>query len=208
VKELVMVVTNAGSMPRIAIDIAALSGTPIVGVVQFGTTEVPFVSDLPALGGEGLLESREFLDRYGIINGVQGGLRGDVGQQILAACGDLPSLVHPTATIAASATLGEGCIISAGAIVNVDACIGRFCIINSAATIDHDNVLEESVTIGPGAHLAGHVTVGFGAFIGIGATVIGGVTIRRRATVGAGAVVIRDVPEGATVVGNPARVVK
>jgi UDP-2-acetamido-3-amino-2,3-dideoxy-glucuronate N-acetyltransferase len=44
-----------------------------------------------------------------------------------------------------------------------------------------------------------------GASIGSGATILGGVTIGAGATVGAGAVVTRDVPPGATVVGNPAR---
>jgi len=45
-----------------------------------------------------------------------------------------------------------------------------------------------------------------GASIGSGATILGGVRIGAGATVGAGAVVVKDVPAGATVVGNPARV--
>jgi UDP-2-acetamido-3-amino-2,3-dideoxy-glucuronate N-acetyltransferase len=44
------------------------------------------------------------------------------------------------------------------------------------------------------------------AAIGSGATILGGVRIGAEATVGAGAVVVNDVPAGATVVGNPARV--
>lgn len=44
------------------------------------------------------------------------------------------------------------------------------------------------------------------ASIGSGATILGGVRIGAGATVGAGAVVVSDVPAGATVVGNPARV--
>src|SRR5580765_1149448 len=44
-----------------------------------------------------------------------------------------------------------------------------------------------------------------GASIGSGATILCGVTIGERAIVGAGAVVTRDVADGATVVGNPAR---
>jgi acetyltransferase-like isoleucine patch superfamily enzyme len=47
-----------------------------------------------------------------------------------------------------------------------------------------------------------------GASIGTGAVVLGGIEIGARATVGAGAVVTRDVPPGATVAGNPARILR
>ncbi len=50
--------------------------------------------------------------------------------------------------------------------------------------------------------------VGFRASIGSGAVICPGVVIGENAIVGAGAVVTRDVPSGAMVVGNPARVVR
>lgn len=50
--------------------------------------------------------------------------------------------------------------------------------------------------------------VGAGASIGSGAVIMAGVTIGRGALVGAGAVVTRDVGDGATVAGVPARVVR
>lgn len=46
------------------------------------------------------------------------------------------------------------------------------------------------------------------AWIGAGAMVLAGVTVGKNAVVGAGAVVTKDVPDGAVVVGNPARIVK
>ena len=47
-----------------------------------------------------------------------------------------------------------------------------------------------------------------GASVGTGAVILGGVEIGERAIVGAGAVVTRDVPPGAIVAGNPARIIR
>lgn len=52
------------------------------------------------------------------------------------------------------------------------------------------------------------VTIGANVWIGGGAIILPGVTIGDDAIIGAGSVVTRDVPKGATVAGNPARVVK
>ena len=51
----------------------------------------------------------------------------------------------------------------------------------------------------------GECRVGDGAFFGTGAIVTPGLRVGADAKVGAGAVVLEDVPEGATVVGVPAR---
>jgi acetyltransferase-like isoleucine patch superfamily enzyme len=51
-------------------------------------------------------------------------------------------------------------------------------------------------------------TVKKGASIGSGATILCGVTIGERATIGAGSVVTKDVPDGAVVAGNPARLLR
>jgi acetyltransferase-like isoleucine patch superfamily enzyme len=53
-----------------------------------------------------------------------------------------------------------------------------------------------------------HTIVRQGASIGTGATILGGLEIGAGAIVGAGAVVTRTVPPGATVAGNPAKILK
>jgi maltose O-acetyltransferase len=56
-----------------------------------------------------------------------------------------------------------------------------------------------------GAEFGRPVSIGRNVWIGGGAIILPGLTIGDDAVVGAGAVVTRDVPQGATVLGNPAR---
>ncbi len=116
--------------------------------------------------------------------------------------------IHPKAVIDESVQIDEGTVVMAGAVINVDSTIGKHVIINTGAVVDHDCVVEDFAHLSPNVTLSGNVKVGEGVHIGAGAVVIPGVKIGRWATVGAGTVVIKDVPEGATVVGSPARRIK
>jgi sugar O-acyltransferase (sialic acid O-acetyltransferase NeuD family) len=114
-------------------------------------------------------------------------------------------IIHPTASVSTHCSIGEGTVVIAGACINVGVRIGEACIINTGASVDHDCVLAEAVHICPGAHLAGDVQIGPRTWFGIGAVARQGIRIGADAAIGAGAVVIRDVPDNATVAGNPAR---
>jgi len=117
-------------------------------------------------------------------------------------------VVHPSARISAKSTVGEGTLVSAGAILAVSTHISRHVLINRGALIGHHTTLGEYVTVGPGANIAASCRIGAATYIGIGAIVIDHVTIGSHSVVGAGAVVTSDVPDNVLVVGVPARVVK
>jgi sugar O-acyltransferase (sialic acid O-acetyltransferase NeuD family) len=117
----------------------------------------------------------------------------------------IATLIHPTASVSPRASLGVGTVVCAGAVVGVGASLGRGCIVNTGATVDHDCRLADGVHVCPGAHLAGAVSVGARTWFGIGAVAKQGICIGADAIVGAGAVCLGAVPDGATVVGVPAR---
>ena len=107
-------------------------------------------------------------------------------------------------------------VLEAGVVVGAGTCIDRGALgetrVGARTRIDNLVHVAHNVRIGADcaviarAMIAGSVTVGDGAWIAPSASILNGLTVGAGATVGLGAVVIRDVPPGATVVGNPARV--
>ena len=158
-------------------------------------------AELPRLAAEGEIE--------GVVLGfgaAQG--REEAVSAVVAAGLSLPTLVHPSAYVASTATLCEGVQVLPNAVVGAEARVGRGGLVNTAAVLDHDVRVGDYAVVNPGAVLTGRVRVGAASEIGAGAVAIPDVSIGTEATVGAGAVVIRDVPDGITVAGVPARVLK
>ena len=82
---------------------------------------------------------------------------------------------------------------------------GLGCVVNEDAVIGDNCKILQNVTIGGRGEGSGVPVIGNNVLIGAGACVLGGVTIGNGAKIGANAVVVKDVPEGATVVGIPAK---
>ena len=85
-----------------------------------------------------------------------------------------------------------------------------FVVIGETAEIGDGVTMYQHVTLGgtnPADGVPGkrHPTIGDGVIIGSGANVLGPILVGARARIGANAVVTRDVPEGATMIGIPAR---
>jgi serine O-acetyltransferase len=101
--------------------------------------------------------------------------------------------IHPGATIGRNFFIDHG-----------------FTVIGESAEIGDDVTIYQNVTLGgtnPANGVPGkrHPTIGNGVIIGSGAQVLGPIKVGDRARIGANAVVTRDVPDGATMIGIPAR---
>src|SRR5947209_19608645 len=79
---------------------------------------------------------------------------------------ELPPVVHARATVAASALLGPGCQVMAGAIVAAGAVLGEDVIVNSAAVVEHDCNVEDHVHLATACALGGAVQVASRAHVG------------------------------------------
>jgi sugar O-acyltransferase (sialic acid O-acetyltransferase NeuD family) len=153
--------------------------------------------DLPHLRAEGIAG---LLIGFGESRG-----RADIAARALAAGLELPNLVHPSAVVHPTATLGRGVHVFALGHVGPDAVLGEGVLVNTGASVEHDCTVEAGAVILPGARLGGRVHIGREASVGAGAVLLPDVRIGVQAVVGAGAVVLREVAPGTTVVGVPAR---
>lgn len=87
---------------------------------------------------------------------------------------------------------------------------GMGVVIGETAEVGDDCTIYHGVTLGGTSLAKGakrHPTLERGVIVGAGAKVLGGFTVGEGARIGSNAVVIKEVPAGATAVGNPARLV-
>lgn len=125
------------------------------------------------------------------------------------------------AHILPGARIGHDCNICDGVFVENDVVVGNRVTVKCGVQLWDGITLEDDVFVGPNAtftndpfprsrtrpEVFARTVVRRRASIGANATLLPGITIGEGAMVGAAAVVTRDVPAGAIVVGNPARVV-
>jgi len=113
-------------------------------------------------------------------------------QEAVALGFDLPSIVAPSAYVAAQATIGAGTIVMHGAIINAGAKVGRNCIINTKALIEHDASIDDHCHVSTGAIVNGSVSIGSGSFVGSGCVIKDGIRIGKNCVLGVGLCVRHD----------------
>ena len=130
------------------------------------------------------------------------------------------SRVWQFVVILANARIGRDCNICSHCLIESDVVIGDRVTVKSGVQIWNGLRIANDVFIGPNVSFSNdkfpksgnrdfdcmQTIVDEGASIGAGATILPGIHIGANAVVGAGAVVTKNVPAGATVVGNPARI--
>lgn len=200
-----LAVIGAGGHGKVVAELAAALGT--YGEIVFLDDRAQgSVNGFPVIGTTLLLENSLSPEQYDVAVAVGNNrIRRQIAEKAATLGFSLPVLIHPDATVSPSATIGQGSVIMAKAVVQTGSVLKDGVIVNTAATVDHDCLLDAFVHISPGAHLSGNTHIGEESWIGTGACSRQQIRIGSRATIGAGAVVVRDVSDGMTVAGNPAK---
>ncbi len=153
------------------------------------------------IGDDVVIDDNCLLDAKGESNaGIRIGSGVFVGRNTILSCknGDIE--------IADGANLGFNCEIFSASRVAIgrDVLVAAYCYLIGG---DHE-IGDADTPVLAQARRSRGITVGEGVWLGAGVKVLDGVSIGRRAVVGAGAVVRASIPEGATAVGVPARVIR
>ncbi|KMO43152.1 hypothetical protein VQ02_00715 [Methylobacterium variabile] len=184
----------------------------VAGFLDDARPEGDRVAGLPVLGR--LAEARRLAEDGAVafVNAIGSDASHRERLAIVAGTGLAPerfaTLVHAGAAVSSRAVLGPGTCVHHGASVAGNVVAGAHVGIGPGAIVGHDTVIGDGAMLAPGCVVSGFVRLGRSCYVGAGSALRQRVAIGERALVGLGAVVLRDVPAGATVVGNPARTLR
>lgn len=116
--------------------------------------------------------------------------------------------IHPSATIANSAAVGNGSVVFSGAAINANATLGDHCIVNTLSSVGHDVSIGNFSTVAPNSAIGGSTTIGNQTAISIGSNVAHKLQIGNNTVIGAGSTVLSDIPDNVLVYGTPAKVIR
>lgn len=138
-------------------------------------------------------------------------LRRRIDAEMTAAGRTFVSIVAPTCVFRGPSQIGVGAILCDYVVITANVVIGRHFQANLFSYVAHDCVVGDFVTLAPRVCINGNTVIEDDVYVGTGAVLKQGtpdkpLRIGRGAVIGMGTVVTKDVPAGAVVVGNPARV--
>lgn len=118
------------------------------------------------------------------------------------------NVIHHSAWVSPTATLGKGIVLRAGVVVNADAVIEDNVTVMEQSCIGHDVILRKHCQISGFVIIGGGSEIGEGTYIGLSVPVKDHIRVGSNTIVGMGSVVIREIPDNVIAIGNPARAMK
>lgn len=128
-----------------------------------------------------------------------------VAERLLARGAEFLTLVHPTACVFPSASLGSGVIVYPFATVSAYVQVQDFCLLNAYAACGHDAVIGKFSVLCPQSLVLGNAVLGEECFIATHATVAPKKQMGNRVVVSANSSALRDAEDDAFILGVPGK---
>ncbi len=127
-------------------------------------------------------------------------------EELLGMGRRVPAFVHPSTFVSPTATIGEGAIVYPMCNLDQNTRLGRGALLHNSVVVSHDAEVGEGCYLSPGVVMCGDSSVGGCSFLGARAVLSNGARVGRGAIVGIGTVVAGAVPDGASAIGYPMRI--
>jgi sugar O-acyltransferase (sialic acid O-acetyltransferase NeuD family) len=201
-----IVILGAGRHGRGAVEILDGLQMAVAGFLDDTKPTGEPVSGRPVLGAFATMRDLAFVrDHAWFVAVGDNYTRRTLCRELADADASFASVIHPSAQISPSATLGRGLYIGACSVVQTGSIVGDWALLGAHAYVGIDGSVGDAAFVGHGSILAAGTSVGACTFLGSGAIMANDASVGADCTVGAGSVVTRALPDGSTAYGVPAR---
>jgi acetyltransferase EpsM len=118
------------------------------------------------------------------------------------------TIIDSTAVIKKSSSVGFGCYIAAGTIIQSSTKIGNFIIINLNTSIDHDNFIDDFCSLAGNSITGGNVKIGKFSHLALATVIKNNIVIEENVIVGSNSYVSKNLTKNNIYFGNPAKLYK
>jgi sugar O-acyltransferase (sialic acid O-acetyltransferase NeuD family) len=186
-EEMRVAIVGAGGYGRVVLDVLLASG--------FGDRVLGFYDDahaalsgevrgVPILGDVGMLKSMLSVEPVHVVVAItDNGARLQVANSLRGLGARFLTAVHPEAYVSEAAIMGDGSVVTAGAIVHPDAAVGSHCFLGPRSVVDRDaevgagTWISAGAVVGPGARVGARVVLGQNSSVDRKAAVDGDVEV-------------------------------
>ena len=203
-----IVIVGAGRQGRVIFDVFDKdeAGSLVAGYLDDTKPVGELIRGFPVLNGFAAIHDRTFvLDHAWIVAIGDNLIRRDLYRVLAEAGATIVNAVDPTAQISRAATLGRGIYIGPLTSVGPGTAISDWATIEGHGRIGADVRIGEAAFFGPGVIATGGASIGACSFLGAGTIIANNVRVGADCVVGANSAVVRDLPDGISAYGSPAR---
>jgi sugar O-acyltransferase (sialic acid O-acetyltransferase NeuD family) len=169
-EEIRVAIVGAGGYGRVTLDVLLASGLGdrILGFYDDAHTALSGeVRGVPILGDVGMLKSMLSVEPVHVVVAITDNkARLQVANSLRALGARFLTTVHPEAYVSDAAVVGDGSVVTAGAIVHPDAAVGSHCFLGPRSVVDRDaevgagTWISAGAIVGPGAQVGARVVLG------------------------------------------------